>query len=314
MKSLRRVFLGISPRETMVVHRGFRCDDSDVRARIEQIGRTFVDGYHAALDDDRPDRLGPPLDAVDLEMRGFAFEGAAMALTLLDALTPWHRTRFRTFVMGPGAAHVYMAHVGAGWAMARLHLRVDNALARLDPLYCWLAMDGYGFHEGYFRAPRAVDLHHVPAGLTGYARRAFDQGLGRSLWFVEGADIPRISATIGGFPEQRRADLWSGIGLACAYAGGADEWQVNALKRAAGIYLPQVGQGAAFAAKARQRAGNPAQHTEVACRTLCHMSAEEALALTDATLERLPEESANPAYEVWRRRIQDALIREEVVA
>ena len=59
----------------------------------------------------------------------------------------------RSFLAGPGAAHTYMVHVGAGWALAQLRRRVDRALARLDPLLGWLAVDGYGFHQGYFRWP-----------------------------------------------------------------------------------------------------------------------------------------------------------------
>ena len=37
-------------------------------------------------------------------------------------------------------------------------------------------------------------------------RHVFDQGLGRSLWFVEGADVSKIRATVRGFPAARRAE------------------------------------------------------------------------------------------------------------
>jgi len=50
-------------------------------------------------------------------------------------------------------------------------------------------MDGFGFHEGYFQWSRSVRKKALPKGVNGYALRAFDQGLGRSLWFVECADI-----------------------------------------------------------------------------------------------------------------------------
>src|ERR1022692_1923089 len=60
------------------------------------------------------------LGAIDAELQGFAFEGAAMALTLLDHFMPVNRGRFHRFLHGEGAPHFYMLHVGAGWAMARL--------------------------------------------------------------------------------------------------------------------------------------------------------------------------------------------------
>jgi hypothetical protein len=147
-----------------------------------------------------------------------------------------------------------MTHVGVGWAIARvpwLRRNVDKCLAQLDPLLGWLAIDGYGFQSGFFHAPNSIGAKTYPNGLSKYARRVFDQGLGRSLWFVEGADVSRISLTIASFHNTRRADLWSGIGLASAYAGGADGPALECLREAAKGYITHMAQGAAFAAKAR---------------------------------------------------------------
>src|SRR3954447_2151806 len=208
---------GISIEEAAFARRGFRGGDAAQRRHLEEVGRTFLHGYHAALEENRPVQLASRLDEVEPGLRGFAFEGAGMGLYLLDLLTPWNRGRLRSFLAGPGSVHTYMVHVGAGWALAQLRLRVDRALSRLDPLLGWLAVDGYGFHHGYFRWPEPVERHRVPRRIDGYARRVFDQGLGRSLWFVEGAEVSRIAATIAAFLPSRQADLWSGVGLACAY-------------------------------------------------------------------------------------------------
>jgi len=303
--------LGIRTDETRIARRGFHVRDPAVRWRLESIGETFLDGYHAALADAGGAALAGYLRSIDSELQGFAFEGAGMALALLDHLLPFRGGRFQRFLRSEGASHIYMLHVGAGWAMARLpwlRWRTGALLGSLDPLLRWLAMDGYGFHQGYFYWPRSVRLQEIPRGLSPYARRAFDQGLGRSLWFVEGADAPRIAHTIGAFPQNRRADLWSGVGLASAYAGGVPQSDLEVLREAAGSYAPQVAQGVAFAAKTRQRAGNPAPYTDLACRVLCGASAKQAAAVTDSALRDLPPDGAEPAYEVWRQRIQEQLI------
>ena len=146
--SFRRRLFGIAPEETTFARRGFPPGTERARRRLEAIGRTFVDGYHAALLDDAPERLARRLAAVDPERRGFAFEGAAMGLSLRDYLTPWRRDRWRRFLAGPGSAHAYMVHVGVGWTLARLRRSVLPALRRYDPLLRWLVVDGYGFHEG----------------------------------------------------------------------------------------------------------------------------------------------------------------------
>jgi enediyne biosynthesis protein E3 len=309
---LRRRLFGISAKETSFSRRGFRGGDERVRQPLEQIGRVFLHGYHAALEEDRPHRLAAVLNPIELEMRGFAFEGAGMGLYLLDLLTPWRRDRLRKFLAGPGEPHAYMVHVGAGWALAQLRRRADHALAQFDPLLGWLAIDGYGFHQGYFRWPETVERQWVPRGLSVNTRRVFDQGLGRSLWFVEGAEPTRIAATIARFPQSRHADLWSGVGLACGYAGGVTGETIEALTAMTGANHPQMAQGIAFAAKARQHAGNPASHTELACRIVCGMPAEDAAIQTDHARRNLMDEGGLPAYEVWRRRIQARWVKEAV--
>jgi hypothetical protein len=168
-------------------------------------------------------------------------------------------------------------------------------------------MDGYGFHQGYFHPGRYVWSGSVPRRLRGYARRAFDQGLGRSLWFVAGADGGRIGQAVRALGTERADDLWGGVGLAAAYAGGVDDERIEALIRQAGGSVTALSLGAAFAAAARARAGNPAEHTDRACRLLAGCTAETAAALTFATLRELPPETPIPRYEAWRQGVREAL-------
>ncbi len=310
----RRLF-GISLDEVRFTKRGFRGGHNPrVHTHIETIGESFLGGYHAALEEADPEALGERLDAAfDDVYRGFAYEGAGMSLALIDALVPGRR-RFAAFLAGVGEPHVYMLHVGAGWAMARLPVGWRRPLADLDPLLAWLAYDGWGFHQGYFHWPRSIEgPREVPRRVRGYARRAFDQGLGRSLWFVEGTDVERVPRTIGAFPAARQADLWAGIGLASTYAGGVSEGDLQTLFEAAGEHRHELSQGASFAAKARQRAGNPTPHTELACQLYCQQDAATAAAVSDRALENLPPEpltgdGGEPAFEVWRQRIRQHFV------
>jgi enediyne biosynthesis protein E3 len=311
---IQKLILGISIQETSFARRGFRGKEGEQQSRLEKIGQVFLQGYHAALGSDISEELATRLQTIEPEFQGFGFEGAAMALALLDSLTPWQKSRFQRFLSGSGKDHTYMMHVGCGWVLARLRRRVERPLQRLDPLLGWLAVDGYGFHEGYFHWQKYIENQVLPAHFSGYALRAFDQGLGRSLWFVDGADVARIPKTIATFPLHRRADLWSGVGLACAYAGAVDRSAVEALRISAGTFQPCLAQGAAFAAKTRQRAGNPAVHTEIACQVLCGTSAQEAAKVTDVALDHLPFDSEIPAYEIWRQRIQAHLLQVQLHA
>jgi len=46
-------------------------------------------------------------------------------------------------------------------------------------------------------------------------------------------------------------------------------------------------------------------YTSLATKILCGLTAADAARLTDEALENLPADSDVPAYEIWRRRIQN---------
>jgi enediyne biosynthesis protein E3 len=85
---------------------------------------------------------------------------------------------------------------------------------------------------------------------------------------------------------------------------------IKSFRAAAKSYQPQLAQGAAFAAKARQRAGNPVKHTELACEILCGLSAATAAEITDAALAQILPNASEPMYEVWRCQIQAQFTQE----
>jgi hypothetical protein len=305
---LREIVFRIDPRETTFARRGFDQGERSRQARLERIGRVFLDGYHAAIAADVAAALARRLDEVEAEVRGFAFEGAAMALALRDALSLRRGRRLATFLKDVAVAHPYTAHVGAGWALARLPPPLHARVQLPDPLLRWLAWDGRGFHDAFFRTSRVIRDRAVSSRLSGYERRAFDQGVGRCLWFHDCADPDRVRSTVREFPAERHADLWSGVGLACAYAGGADRAEIEALVAAAGEHRAHFGQGVAFAAKAHRLAGVSPLHTELACRAV-GSTAEALAALCDAALPARAGVGggARPAYELWRAGVRDRL-------
>jgi enediyne biosynthesis protein E3 len=316
---MRRALLGLHPREASFDYRGFRGGDATTRKRIEQIVTTFLEGYHYALSADNHDELHLNLEGMPKEVRGFAYEAAAMGLSVLDILTFWRRDRFARYLDGSekkgswsgiAGEHRYMAYIGFGLAYARMKQPIEPALSQLDPFYCWLAMDGYGFHQGFFEIKRYVDRQEVPEGFSGYTQRGFDQGLGRSLWFVEGADVRRIPATIAAFEPTRQADLWSGAGLALAYAGGVTPEAVRALFESAGSYQPDLAQGVAFAAMTRAEAGNPAPQTELASLSVWDLPAAGVATLAQESLRSVKPDAAG--YETTRRLIRQRFSNQEV--
>ncbi|HET8846194.1 MAG TPA: DUF1702 family protein, partial [Ktedonobacteraceae bacterium] len=270
---------------------------------FEPVARNLVGGFKTALDNDRFDILVPRLDSVDEEFRGVAYEGAGMGLTILDSLGPWKR-RLLSFIAGPGSRYDWLLYIGAGLVLPRLPTSPERFLAKLDPFLRWFVMDGYGFYEGFFSGKRSVDEHIIPSRVLGYGRRAFDHGLGRSIWFFTGANVDRIVFTISSFPRNRQADLWGGIGLACAYAACVvDRDAIRILRKTAGPYGPNMAAGAAVAATFRMQTGGVAEQTDLACEVLCGHSSAEVAQICNELRKNLPQDGAEPAYEIWRQRL-----------
>jgi enediyne biosynthesis protein E3 len=306
-----RIFLP-GQSEVTFERRGFYAPDAARQANLEKVGTKFLEGFAYGMGGRYLPDIEASLERIDPAFRGFAYEGCSMALAVRDGIAPVNRHWVRDLLAGRGDAHIYMAYVGIGWAMARLPSVRWRAIAPRDEMLRWLALDGYGFHQAYFRTRKYVDGQYqapIPGWPSAYANRAVDQGIGRALWFVNGADVTHLAEAIGKFAPDRRGDLWSGAGLASVYAGGADVADLTEMVRLAGEYRPYAAQGAAFAGEARVRAGLVTPGTELGVKVHCGMSVAEAAAVTHDTREALTEAGASgasgPAYERWRERIRE---------
>jgi len=289
--------------------RGFHKKNPPAQELLETIGRTFLRGYAFAAEAGAVVDAEANLETVPRRFRGFAYEGAAMGYAVRDGMPFGGSGHVRAFLAGRAARHDYMAHIGVGWAMARLPRFRWPASSGVDGFMQWLVLDGYGFHQAYFHTQRYVHERYQDPGFdwpsgdhSWYANRAIDQGIGRALWFVGGTDPDVVVGLIGGYARERWADLYSGAGLAATYAGGVDEAELTRFLDLAGDCRPQVAQGAAFGAEARVRADLLGPHTELATRVLCGLPAAKAAQITQDTRPGPEPVGDLPAYEVWRQR------------
>jgi hypothetical protein len=320
--SVRRLVLTPALVETTFDRRGFGVDATGATRRLEAIPQAVICGFEWGIDTRSLWELERRLELVDVEQRGFAYEGATMACTVLDATAPRRGHRTRDLMNGPGRPHVFLTYIGIGFAMARLPRPLwKRALPDLTgtpyhPLMSWLVVDGYGFDRAYFDTDRYVVRQTRPAaypwlGRPDYFPRAVDQGIGRALWFIAGAKPEAVAGAVRRFAAERRADLWAGVGLASTVAGGCDAAGFAALRRLAGSgAAAQLGQGAVFGAKARSHAGYVPEHTAVATAALAGLSVPAAAALADdvtAMVTARPESQLGPDYEALRGGIRAAL-------
>jgi enediyne biosynthesis protein E2 len=304
--------------------RGFQ--DTPARWQLEESARQVGMGFEIAIETKGNDDIADRLELLEKQFRGLAYEGAVFALALRDIMSPrpGHKN-VESFigVGGRGAHQVFMAYIGIGFACARVPKFLwkrafpNQALLPESPALNWMILDGYSFHEAYFKTKKWVDGQYISPkvpwdGPHDYVLRAMDHGIGRAMWFINGGDVERLTRMIGGFKPARHSDLWSGAALAASYAGGVGEDALTDFLKAAWDYKAEVAQGAVFAIKQRVLSDLVTPHTELASQIFCEMTPEEAASLTDKASANIPEGKV-PGYEIFRQRIQSNFTGSTVV-
>ncbi|MDZ8187172.1 MAG: DUF1702 family protein [Nostoc sp. ChiSLP02] len=271
--------------------------DPKVPQRFGHIAEGMWQGYHAAIADEQPEAIVAKLNAIDSELLGFALEGVGIALTELNALKPQNQNRVEAFLEKTTAAYQTMVYLGVGLGLVRYKLPIELHLNAQNPVTSWPVIDGYAFNHGVYYWQDYIDGQALPVQLSGYACRVFDQGLGRSIWLVDCADVNRIAKTISAFPTTRQADLWGGIGYACASIGGAERSTLEALGEVADDYVFELAKGASCAAKFRQLLGNEPGYTGLASEVLSSIAARAGIEIKDIPVESL---SNNKTWQHYR--------------
>ncbi|MFC4012411.1 DUF1702 family protein [Nonomuraea purpurea] len=294
-RGLRKV-LAKDPLECDLGRRRFRLRVGTPRAAFTEAEKSYVFGFNAVMS-----REIEKIEEISAEQRPFGYEGAAAACTVLDLLTLTRGRRLHELLAGPAQHHRHAAYLGAGRGYALLRLRPIRGARRAHPLLRWLAVDGFGFQWSLNRADRMVGERTMPDLLTRAHCAVFDQGLGRLLWYHDCASPGDVAARIGGYPPGRRADLWSGVGFAATYTGGAEADELWWLTEHAGGdgFRAHLAQGCAFAAAARLRSGTLPDHTVRAVPILAGAEPEEAASWTDQSLIELGHEAHT--HEDFRR-------------
>lgn len=315
--ALRRLLMAPSLHDVSFAGRGFRVEPTPLTRALEAVPQAVVTGFEWGVEDRDLATTERRLSLVDPLHRGFAYEGAVMACAIRDAMGP-KRGRTAELLRGGGRPHIFLNYIGIGFALAKLprplwrKIVPDLTEPDLYPAMSWLCVDGYGFDRAYFDTRTWVDAQRLDTPYTWdgdatYWQRAFDQGVGRALWFIHGGHVGNVSATVRAFAGDRRADLWSGVGLAATFAGGSTAAGLASLVREAGESAGHLAQGAVFAAKARHHSGFVPEHSEAAVHAFTGRTVEAVAALADDCAATAPEAAVGPAYEVWRRRVRTQL-------
>jgi hypothetical protein len=318
--ALRKLLMAPALSEVSFAGRGFPVVPTPATAQLESIPQAVVTGFEWGIEARDLWETERRLELVDPELQGFAYEGATMASVIRDVMGPGRGRRTQDLMEGAnGRRHIFLNYIGIGFAMAKLPRPLwKKVMPELHgdefyPPMLWLAVDGYGFDRAYFDTRRWIDEQRLDSphpwdGHPDYFQRAFDQGVGRALWFIHGAHVDNVTAALRRFASSRHADLWAGVGLAATFAGASHSEDLSALYAAAGEHRGHLGQGSVFAAKARHFSRTVPEHTRIAVHALAGLTVEQAAALADDSTPDLKSTGPVPTYELWRTAVREQLL------
>lgn len=248
----------------------------EVALRLDQIRTIFQEARACAENAGEAAPVMEYLKTVSPDFALVAHEGAAMGLALTDLSKGASLTRWTSLLnQTPSQSHGNL-HIGLGWALAHEQADISDAFAQVDRSLQFRVIDGYGYYEGIFRQRQSVRNREIPVAFQ-LQHEAYDQGLGRSIWFLTQGDPERIGMVVASFDTTRQSGLWRGIGTACAFSGGATHADIEELKKLSGDFRSDLAVGAAWIGKARVQTFTVTPEMEKACYLLSGLGTTEAV-------------------------------------
>lgn len=222
---------------------------SSIAERIDLIVSTFQKGRGLEASASTIDELISELNEIEPRYRSVGFEGASMGIAISKKFE-WAEFHEKA------NHHSTQIHIGLGWAIGEQDWNIDEALEAIDPEMRTKVLDGVGYWFGLFRRRLTIRTQGVPEQITTEFQSGFDNGVGRSVWYISKGDPEMANKIISSFPEERRGDLWFGIGVASIYVGGFPEAMTSELKALSDNNSDSFEDGIASANTSLAEAGN----------------------------------------------------------
>jgi hypothetical protein len=207
-----------------------------IAENVEKVVATFQQGRTLSEKELGLDELIAELNKLEPRYRSVAFEGASMGVALANSLETWK------VYAEKAKNHATQVHIGLGWAIAqppKSHeggLQLRETLSQIEPELQVKVLDGFGYWNGLFQRRATIRMQQIPENITPEFQAGFDQGVGRTIWYITKGDVAKVLNIINHFTEDRQADLWQGIGVASTYVGGCSDGLIAEFKSVSGEF------------------------------------------------------------------------------
>lgn len=276
---------------------------TSANGNMELIQSTFREAKEMALVTSDLNMLNNKLLNFPAEFISVGYEGASNGIALKSIEDTNSLTNWNTFYHDYAAAHSAQVHVGLGWAFSELEKDFSSFDIAIDPLMKYRVLDGYGYYEGIFKRRQSIRTQQTPEHFDALSVRAYNQGLGRSFWYIAQGEVEKLTRLASLFPDNRLHDLWRGIGIAVAYVGGNGKLSLQEIVNQAGYYQSSFKCGASLLIQSRYKAKTIAQDTTMICELLFDTDCEN-ISNRLAKIEEQSEVATDAKYFDWIKNIE----------
>ena len=275
-----------------------------VRGSEQNVARNVLAFFAEAANTVRPntdiDDWVKSLGSLKITERIVAYEASFATAVCLDVSNPQEQSRTaRMLELSP--EHIAGLGLGVGHALSTLNISADITPSISEHYLGWMAMDAYGMSEGYFRWCDRIYAVKTPPDLPPLAMSAFDQGLGRGIWFAANGDAAMIHGLVERFPLWRQPNLWRGVGLMTSFWGAEDEFSMKQLLRFSKQFRPFFQQGAAHGVSFRCDLDEVTEYTKAAAQLICGATVSEINELSQVLMaQNMRDNFDSRAYLNWQ--------------
>lgn len=243
--------------------------------RQESVEDIFVQSQKLAEGHGNIDELISVLNQFESDLRSVAYEGASFAIGMKalksDNLQLWY-----DFLSKSDQIHMHHITIGFGWSFAALNIPFGYYNSIIEDNYLFpMILDGYGYYCALFKARRTLRNKEIPLEFDKCQLCAFDNGVGRRIWYTTKGNSDDIDTLISSFPIERQENLWSGVGMACMYVGGIDKSIVKELISKADKHHMDFIVGIVTSSIYNIISGRNIQETVDICWDLCNVTYKE---------------------------------------
>lgn len=185
--------------------------NQNVNPQPDKFQRLFRHYLLLALKGNSTEQLIKEVSKCDKEYQNIAVEALAMGIGILDHMFLPQSKRWLLLNEHFASSYSNALYAGLGMSLAKLGLAPSPYLINFAPKLRQIIMEGYGFYSGYFTADKFLNQKQTIGNLLIEEQNAFDQGLGKSLWFHYQGNLKQIYAHIETFARYRQPHLLSGL-------------------------------------------------------------------------------------------------------